>query len=83
VTGAVGRHDSVAAKLRPKKRKGPARREPNERPYPPIVGVNAPSCNYAVHDFYGLPPDAPIGGYRVRTDSTPPSSRAPASWPKP
>ena len=51
VTGAVGRHDDVAAKLHPKKRKGPARREPNERPYCLIVGRNARSCNCGLRDF--------------------------------
>ena len=59
MTGAVGRHDSVAAKLRPKKRKGPARREPNERPYCLIVGWNTPSCNYGLGDFYRLRPAVP------------------------
>src|SRR5262249_10223596 len=54
VTGAVGRHDDVAAKLHPKKRKGPARREPNERPCTLIVGWNPPSCNYGLRDFYRL-----------------------------
>src|SRR5215472_75570 len=46
-------------KLRPKKRKGPARREPNERPYCLIVGWNTPSCNYGLGDFYRLRPAVP------------------------